>query len=65
MEGAVGERFVFGEQVFNRLTIEIPRLLIVAKIGGEVAALFEILIAGGAFLAVPALFVGDRDGCQD
>ena len=32
------------------------------EIGYVVSALFKILIAGGALLAVPALLIGDRNG---
>ena len=55
------ERFVFAKRNSNRFAIKIARLLVGPEIRGEVAALLEILIAGRAFLAVPALLVCDLD----
>ena len=36
-----------------------------AEVGGEPAGLAEVLVAGGALLAVPALLVDERDGGEE
>ena len=58
------ERFIFGKQVCYGLPVQISCLAVIAEIGRVVAALLEILVAGRAFLAIPALLVGDGD-CRE
>ena len=54
-EHPLGGALVLGEQELDGFAVEPPRFFVVAEIGGVVAALLEVLIAGGALLAVPAL----------
>ncbi len=56
------ERVIFCKKTIQRLAVEIAGFVVGPKVGGVVAALLEILIAGGALLAVPALLVGQFDG---
>ena len=59
-----GNFVIAGEERFNLLRIKLPRLDVGAECRQIPATLFEILIAGGAFLAVPALLIHQHDGRQ-
>jgi hypothetical protein len=55
---------ITGEQFFNLFPIELPRLGVGTKFRQIPATFLEILIAGGAFLPVPALLIDQDDGGQ-
>jgi hypothetical protein len=64
-ERSLGNFFVGGEQALDGFSIENLRGDVRLKTRSVVTALAEVLVARGAFLAVPALFVGDNDGGKD
>src|ERR1019366_837356 len=61
-EHLLREVTIFGEQEVDGLAVQGARAGILRKIGNKISALLEILIAGGAFLSVPAWFVDDYGG---
>ena len=56
---------VLGKEEIDGFAIQLARRVIVAKIGNEVAALLEILVARRALLPVPARLVDHDGGRQD
>ncbi len=60
-----GERVVLGEKKIQSFAVELAGYVVGAELGRVVAAPLEILVAGGALLAVPSLFVGQFDGGEN
>ena len=63
MDGGGGS-LVGGEENADGLGIERCRCRIRSEVGEVPAGFLEVLIAGGAFLAIPALLVDQHDGGQ-
>ncbi len=62
---ALRERLIDVEQSVHRIAIERPGLLVLTELRNVVTALAEVLIAGGALLTIPALFIGNRNCRQN
>ena len=59
-----GGALVGGEEILDGVRVEFGGSGIGGEVGKVPAGFLEVLIAGGAFLAVPALFVDQDDGGQ-